>query len=325
MRIGKHYSILLLLSLLSSQVWAADSPTVRQWLEKMSRAAHELNYDGTFVYLQDKQMTAMRITHTVDATGENERIELLNGIPGPEAKHDNTSATVNLGQTARHKKGGLRKNFPQALSEDIAQLENYYQFVLRGQHRVAGRVAQIILVKPADQYRYGYRLWVDVISGLLLKADMVNETGASIEQVMFTAINFENVEKIVEEQNPAQAADQHPGKGKVIMPAVQQPSAATDWRITQLPKGFRRVEHNQYTMESGDAPVEHIVLTDGLASISVFIEESDPDDKFVGVSHRGAVNAFGTISNDHQITLVGEVPLAAVKLIGQSIQYQKVP
>jgi sigma-E factor negative regulatory protein RseB len=125
------------------------------------------------------------------------------------------------------------------------------------------------------------------------------------------------------EQTGIPVLPKHEFSPEVLPPAGKRPG--DEWRITQLPEGFRLAERNKYVMPANRMPVEHLVLTDGLASVSVFIEKFDPKDKFEGTSHRGAVNAYGTVSHGHQITLVGEVPVATVQLIGQSIQHQSEP
>lgn len=337
-RSWKNYSILAVLCLTTAQLWAAEpSPTAREWLEKMSRAAHELDYEGTFVYLQDKQMTAMHIVHVVDEEGEHERLVSLTG-PGREVVLSKNSMTSLLpGQPAASAGGQPRKSFPEALSEGLGLLENYYNFTLLGKQRVADRLTQRINVKPKDNFRYGYRLWVDDASGLLLKAEMLNEKGVPVEQVMFTEINLNDVSAptVAASVSGQEEADASAGKTEIALLAELESSsqisppdsqrAGDDWRITQLPEGFRLAERNKYIMPANSMPVEHLVLTDGLASVSVFIEKFDPKDKFTGTSHRGAVNAYGTVSHGHQITLVGEVPEAAVQLIGQSIKHQSEP
>ena len=103
--------------------------------------------------------------------------------------------------------------------------------------------------------------------------------------------------------------------------AIAVPPGEEGWKISKVPNGFALVEHNR-RMNKGGAMVEHMVFTDGLASVSVFMEKNTPHEKipFSGVSRMGAVNAFARRVNDHQVTVVGEVPVAAVRMIGESIQ-----
>ena len=295
----------------------------------MSRAAHELDYEGTFVYLHDKQMLAMHITHDVDEQGEHEHLVSLNGT-GEVTLNNNSMVSLLPGQSTTTVRGLPRKSFPEALANGIGELEKYYDFTLQGKRQVAGRLTQKITVKPKDNYRYGYRLWIDEVSGLLLKAEMLNESGVPVEQVMFTEVKLRSggAAPIGESAATIAGTARAEQKNEIDLSSQQQPltGAVTavddpEWHIQAMPEGFRVAEHNRYTMPTNQMPVEHIVLTDGLASVSVFIEKFDPKNKFTGTSHRGAVNAYGTVSDGHQITLLGEVPAAAVQLIGQSIKH----
>lgn len=296
-------------------VWAQDtSAAARAWLEKMSRAAHQTSYEGTFVYLHDKQMKSMRITHIVGADGERERLVTLDGA-GREVLRSGHDITCILPDD----KTGVarihpRKAFPYALPGGIDELADYYDFALADQERIAGLAAQRVLVKPKDQYRYGYHLWIDQASNLLLKAAMMNEHDQPVEQLMFTTLTLNPA-------NPAPlAAPAAQDDARSEEHAPRTDSGAKEWRVTRPPQGFKPIEHTKYTMPLDDEQVEHIVLSDGLASVSVFIEKHDDHDKFVGTSYRGAVNAYGIIYQDHQITVVGEVPRATVQLIGQSVE-----
>ncbi|MEO5573226.1 MAG: MucB/RseB C-terminal domain-containing protein [Gammaproteobacteria bacterium] len=343
MRPWKNYSVFVMLCLAVTplSVAAADSsPTARDWLEKMSRATHELDFEGTFVYLHDQQMMAMHITHMIDAQGAHERLLPLSGA-GHELILDGNNAASLSTQESASVIDPSGTSFPEALPSRVEQLEANYDFALLGRQRVAGRLTQGINVKPKDNLRFGYRLWLDDASGLLLKADMLNESGVPIERMMFTELSVGNVVSMgsvnaatasgstpaesgadIKQTEKAAAAQPEP-PAKTLPSTAQRPG--DDWRITQLPKGFKLVERNKYLMSANQMPVEHLVLTDGLASVSVFIEKSAPEDKFVGISHRGAVNAYGVFSHGHQITLVGEVPVATVQLIGQSIRHQSEP
>ncbi len=323
-----------MLCLLTIPAWA-DSPSLsaREWLERMSRAAHELDYEGTFVYLHDKQMMAMHFTHVADEQGEHERLVSLNGT-GEVILNNNSMVSLLPGQPTTNARGLPRKSFPEALANGIGQLEKYYDFTLQGKRRVAGRLTQKITVKPKDNYRYGYRLWIDDASGLLLKADMLNESGVPLEQMMFTEIKLDSGGASSIGEPVATIADHAVAAEKTGIPLSARQEPLTDsskvvgdreWHIQKMPDGFRMAEHNKYIMPANQMPVEHIVLTDGLASVSVFIEKLDSKDKFVGTSHRGAVNAYGRVSDGHQITLLGEVPMASVRLIGQSIERHSKP
>ena len=201
-------------------------------------------------------------------------------------------------------------------------LEKNYRLIMGGEDRIAGRAARMIIIKPKDNYRYGYRIWVDEDTGLLLQSDLVNEHGSAIEQVMFTSINV--VDKATPEMIRAVTMDDEMRNS--LKASKQRTVSSNDmpWRITRMPNGFSLAEHYQHSSGKGE-PVEQLVLTDGLATVSIFVERiSGKTAPFMGVSHKGAVNAFGTVVDDHQLTVVGEVPAAAVRLIGSSFNFAEV-
>jgi len=94
-----------------------------------------------------------------------------------------------------------------------------------------------------------------------------------------------------------------------------------NWLFSKLPAGFKITAVSKHKMPNSEMPADHVVITDGLASISVYIEsfgvQSQP---FVGSSRMGAVNIYGVVVNDHQVTVVGEVPELTVRLIAESVQ-----
>ncbi|NHZ69829.1 MAG: hypothetical protein GWP20_01175, partial [Thermotogales bacterium] len=90
-----------------------------------------------------------------------------------------------------------------------------------------------------------------------------------------------------------------------------------------VPDGFMLTDHNWHQLSAHEAGVEHWVYSDGLASVSIYIEKSQKEhDVYSGRSHRGALNAFGTMVADHYVTVVGEVPHQTVEMIGKSVRIQ---
>ncbi len=294
------------------------TPAAREWLEKMSYAAHALNYEGVFVYIHDRQMTTMRITHRMDADGEHEQLVSLNGV-GRGVVRSNSRVTHILpdDNALAMSEGQPRPPFSglDDMEPVISELGKHYDFSLKGQERVAGQLGQMLLIEPKDQYRYGYNLWLHNDTGLLLKADLLSEQGAPLEQMMFTELKVHDILPQDEHENLAESSAAH----EENKPAVAHLPSASRWRVTKMPAGFRLGEYTQHRMPHNKRPVEHLVLTDGLASVSVFIEEFDELEKFEGLSRRGAVNAYGRVVDGHQITVVGEAPAATVELVGLSV------
>jgi len=291
-----------------------------QWMEKMVSAVKTLNYEGTFVYAHDWQLETMHVIHAAGPKGERERLISLNGSPR-EVLRDDQLLTCILPdkRVVMVEKAPPPRYIPAGLLNLSKELRQHYRFKLAGQDRVAGRDAQIVHVEPRDGYRYGYRLWLDQDTGMLLKSDLVNEKGMPVEQMMFTRLTLH--ETIPESRlKPAIS-----GKGFTWYRQEQPPKAPAggghQWEVTKLPPGFHMSMHMEHAMPESRMPVDHLMYTDGLASVSVYIESLSKAEKpFKGVSRMGGVNAFGTMIEGHQVTVVGEVPKSTVMLIGEAVR-----
>lgn len=316
-------AIVFFLLIAPAASWSADnSREAHEWLVRMSQAAQMLNYEGTFIYLHNGRLEAMRIVHKFDDKGEQERLFSLNGT-AREIVRDNSKITCILpdDKSVVVDQSRPKKLFPVDLtSKDVTRLGQYYSFELGGQDRIAARDTQQVLVKPRDHYRFGYRLWLDKETGLLLKSDMVDGRGESIEQIMFTHIDYSTVisdKALKPELMGTQYKWFEHKKDSVVAMELEK-----GWDVETYPDGFMMTERGRRRLPAGKMPVEHFVYSDGLATVSVYIEKvEDQDDRMHGVSHMGAVHVFGNVVNDYQVTVVGEVPAETVKLIGDSVRY----
>ncbi len=317
----------LALFLLPLTVYSADTSTdAIKWLEKMAVAMKTLNYEGAFVYVHDNQIESMQIIHGRDETGEHERLFSLNGAAREILRvNDELKCILPDSQAVLVEKSRPKQYIPPALLTITKKLGRFYEFKVLGEDRVADKIAQVIAVHPKDPYRYGYRLWLDKKTGLLLKSDLVNARGQSLEQIMFTRLD---VLDHMPNKHLEPVIDGHDFKW---FESKQQPDISSSnkgaarksgWKVTHVPGGFTKSMQKIHSLPRNRMPVEHMVFTDGFSSISVFIEKpQELKDIFEGVSHMGAVHAYGTMISGHQVTVVGEVPEDAVMIIGDSVQY----
>ncbi len=335
MKIVKRLSLILFLfTLLAAESALAQTPggqqtdsasldQVQAWLRKMANAAHTLKYDGSFVYSFDNRMHAMRIIHSADAHGERERLVSLNG-PAREVVRDHNQVTCILSDNRSVLVENTRpsKQFPPTFPIDTDALNAYYRFELGGTERMAGQEAQKIIIRPRDNYRYGYNLWVDKKTGLLLRTDLLNEAGKPVEQFMFTEIHYlkDVPDKLLE---PSVSGHEFTWYEPEKLGGNTPPSVPRHWKVTQLPSGFKLDIYRRHQLAPERPAIVHMVFSDGMASVSVFIEKlSKQTDTLLGSSRVGAVNAFGRQLDDHYVTVVGEVPQSAVQLIGNSLVYK---
>lgn len=297
---------------------------VHSWLSKTSKAMRNLNYEGTFVYSHNGKLESMRIIHKMDKHGEHERLVSLNGEAREVIRnHSRITCILPDSKSVMVDKSRPKQFFPFSMAaKNINRLDKYYEFKLGKQDRVAGRMAQTVSIKPRDMYRYGYRLWIDKESGVLLKSDMLDTRGKSVEQVMFTDIRINHTIPS-EALTPQITGKEYTWFADEEKPATKvKPVHTPRWTAARLPRGYMMAESNKHRLPTSQWPVEHLVFTDGLATISVYVEKfQGKDDGLHGLSHMGAVHAYGNIIGKHQVTVVGEVPQQAVELIGQSIKY----
>jgi len=323
-RVSPSWIGFLALSLFAAQAALADGQVshVQDWLRRMSKAAHTLDYDGTFVYSYDNRMHAMRLIHSADGTGERERLVSLNG-PAREVVRDHDLVTCILSDNRSVLVENTRpaKQFPPTFPIHIHSLNAYYTFRVHGGERMAGQPAQKISIRPRDKYRYGYHLWVDRKTGLLLRTDLLNASDKPVEQFMFTEIHY--LKKV-----PDKLLEPGISGREFTWYEPQEPREDTrpdvrHWHVEQVPAGFSLDIYRTHKMASGKAPIVHMVYSDGMASVSVFVEKlSKQTDTLLGSSRVGAVNAYGRKLKGYYATVVGEVPQATVRLMGRSIVHK---
>jgi sigma-E factor negative regulatory protein RseB len=199
----------------------------------------------------------------------------------------------------------------------------YYQFSLGREERVAGHHTQELKVIPVDNYRYGYHLWVDKDSDLLLQSDLVDDQNDVLETVAFSSVEMGH--DIPEELLQAQIQGNEMTWNRaedVLAKKTMANQSRSPWQIEWMPEGFTLVAQQNRLKAKNGASIEQHVYSDGLNSISIFIEKIRAQHSHLrGGSKMGTTNAFGTIINSHFVTVVGEVPQRTVEKVGSSIQY----
>ena len=288
-------------------------------LSQIQRAARALNYAGVFTYQQGGAMESSRLAHGFDGQNETEKLELLDG-PAREYLRYNADVQCLIPEQKTvliEKQRGDR--FPGLLLSDSQAIDaNYSVQPLSQPMRVAGRTCQLIDVLPRDDARYGYRLCADTQTGLLLKAQTMNAEGRVIEQVAFTEIAIGSSVA----QNLLQPS--WPIAGWTVLEPVQKDVdlKSLGWNIN-APAGFAPTSQLQQLFAENKV-VHQMVLSDGLATISIFIEpylNERSDYKPHGAAQVGSVNLYGVKIANFWLTVLGEVPASTLEKFAQSIQY----
>lgn len=306
------------LNVITIPAWCDDD--VFQWLDRMSAAMNQMHYQGTFVYVQGDSVETVRITHMVDEKGSHERLMSVSGTPR-EVVSDAEGVRWIAGEdrTVMADSTVGRSFFPELPMGGIAEAAVSYQFTLQDEQRIANHSARRIEIQPRDQYRYGYRLWLEAQSGLLLQWELIGTKGESLAKLMFTEL------KMGSEVDPSEL--HAPGEGKDTArrarAAVSAESASKtrpDWQAGRLPPGFRLTSHRQNDAGQ-EAVYEHLVYSDGIVAVSVYVEPRDKGSELVqGMSMMGTTNALTRAVNGEVVTVLGDVPVDTIKMIGESVQ-----
>ena len=295
-------------------------------LDRVVRATRTLDYIGTFVYRNGSTIQSMKIIHRADTDGSRERLVALSG-PAREVIRDGQRVTCILPDdrivvVAKRRSGTL---YPSTLFDPEIEIHSgiaeFYTLANDGVERVADREADVIHVRPKDRYRYGFRLAVGRETGLLLKLELLDNDSAVLEEIVYTHLEL-----------PATIPDEalkprisHAGftryEADAPEGAAHDPAARPQqWTIGWLPAGFRMADESYAPIQPGRDSVDHRVYSDGLASLSVFIERGlDSDDRIEGPSSVGGVNAFSRVIDEYQLSVVGEVPEITVEKVAASI------
>lgn len=305
--------------LLCSSAFATEGV---QLLMRAVNASQRLNYTGTFVYQHGGVTESSRINHFVDAGKEYEHLEVLDGSPREVVREgDEVKCYLPESRTVFIEKRSEHGNFPALLPATLSGVTEHYQIKLNGRSRVAGFDTQIIALEPKDEFRYGHQFWVDAQSGLLLKAALINERHEVLESFAFTdlkigvPVNHERMRLRL-----ATSEDWKVRHGSTRDGRTEEGS----WTFKHLPPGFTRTSGMRRQVRSNLPEGMHYVFSDGLASISAFIEPLPRASKGEsGLMTMGAINAYRRVLNEHQITVMGEVPPAAVRKLGDGIDLRK--
>jgi sigma-E factor negative regulatory protein RseB len=304
----------------------------RQWLEKMNSALATRNYDGTFFHLSDGRVETMRIVHRVRAGLVTERLQSLDGS-GREFVRNNGELTCYLPDQhtvlvePRQDRGPFLGSLPQ-FGNDVNE---FYNIEALARSHVSGHPVHLIVVTPKDQFRFGYRLWLDETTAMPLKTQLCDSRGQVIEQILFADLKMPDT---IPDSDLAPAVRTEGMRWVRQGPSQDStPSSLSAFRASELPPGFRLTVSGAQTLGGASIPAKHLVYSDGLATVSVFVEaqpgqmpgpdakpSGTPEPPMEGLARVGSGFAYSTVVQGHQVTAVGEVPAATVEAIAHSVK-----
>lgn len=296
------------------------TPDALSLLSRIHQATQKLSYTGTFVYQQGQRSETSRIARIADAAGGTEKLEILDGVPREVVRtRDSVRCYLPASQTVKVERAGDQREFPAILPERLADLARYY-IITRGESaRIAGFDCESVLLTPRDEFRYGYKLWTDASTGMLLRARTVNEKGETVEQFTFTQLSIGPVTR-------DKVKPKHAARDWRIEDAAAAPVnlAEAGWTVDADLPGFRKVGEVRRRLRESH-PVSQVVYSDGLAAVSVFIEPlpQQREPSRTGLSNLGAINIYTREVANHLVTVVGETPAASVRRIADRVEYRR--
>ena len=296
---------------------SAEAPA--DWLDRMAAAVQKTNYTGTVIRTKGGEAEALKVVHSVadGVISEKVTVQEGNGLEiirnGNEVRcilPDNKSVLVETWNN--------QSTLFSTLPGSAVRFSNEYDLSLVREDRVAGRKAILLAIRPHDEFRFGHRLWLDRETAFPLKTELLDGAGNLLEQVKFADIDLES-SILPETLLPSVSLDGfafRSGTTKRVDAVVE-----TDWISDDLPAGFRIVSTKSERLTGTEIPVTHILYSDGLATVSVFIARVQSK-KIARRSNVGGSNAYSLRSGDKQITVVGQVPAATVEKIASSMRQQ---
>jgi len=292
----------------------------RKWINRMHVAVENLNYQGTLVRMRGDEVENFRVYHRVTDGDISERLVGMDGDGFEVIRQGNETLCIFPAQQSvvvEKQSSNLKSPIAAGIPAYDEVMEESYTFSIDGDDRVAGRQCKTMIIKAVDEYRYGYRIWLDGRTGMPLKSQLrTADDSELLEEVMFADI-------LLIDEVPASAivSAHDTADWKKVMPDDSQRNKPTDmpgWKASELPPGFELKNVRYEYMMGEEEPRLHLVYMDSLASVSVFIDRPQ-EGQAEGPDMMGATNAYTVMNDGWSVTAVGQVPQVTVELIARSM------
>jgi sigma-E factor negative regulatory protein RseB len=304
--------------------------SVHEWLDRMKQAVEERNYQGTLVYMRPGMAETFTVYHRVEDGIATERVVSMGGDGAEIIRTQNEVICIFPGQQKvvvdqRHDLTVGQNPLRASLPEYSPELQENYELEMLAGGRVTGLAAVTIAINPRDQFRYGYRIWLEEQSAMPLKIQLIgDDVSMPIEELFFTAIDMpgllpaELIESSIDTNDFSWVRHGKKSHHKY------SPAPDIEWEAIKLPAGFMQTAASVEFMAEVSEPRTHLVYSDGLASVSVFIDAAaTASEQNEGMTSMGASNAYTLVADDLLVTAVGEVPGRTVRQIATSMQMQR--
>lgn len=302
---------------------------VRAWLMRIHAAANHHNFQGTFVVSAGGAVSSARIAHYCDGRNQFQRVESLDGEMRRVFRHNNTVHTLwPKNKVALVEQRELMGTFPALLQSGDDRIVEYYDVRALGNDRVAGHEVQVLQVRSRDAHRFGYRLWAERNSGLLLRAEVLGERDEVLESSAFSNVAIGTRAQPENVLQPMLRLDGY----RVLRPALTRSRLEDEgWSLRPPVVGFRQVscvkrplDRGTETEASGAPEVLQSIYSDGLTYVSVFIEPFNATRHLRPLlTSMGATQTMSRRQGDWWVTVVGDVPVATLKMFVGALERKK--
>jgi sigma-E factor negative regulatory protein RseB len=303
---------------------AASADDARQWLARMKAAATGTNYQGTLVYSAGGEMSSSRVWHYRVGDNTFERLEAQDGRQQRIYRHNDDVRTVWPQQgtaiVERRETLAVWSTTPQAVDPRAAES---YTVRREKDARVAGRDAAVLVLEPLDALRFKQRLWADQSTGLMLRADVIGPDGSLLETAAFSVIEL-GVR--AQPDSVLQAMRRDEGL-RIVRPRQRRTTLeAEGWQIARPIPGFALTGSVLRGLDSdaNDPTMLQAVFSDGLTHVSVFVERFNAERHQNEVHAKlGATNTAMRRVGEYWLTVVGDVPPAALKQFAEALERRR--
>ena len=274
-----------------------------------------LNYQGTVAFFKNGRLDTMKYFHATDNGLEQERLLSLNS-PMREVIREagKVSCVFKNSQKIVVNHHPVSQSFIVDLPVEFSAASINYHFSLRDEESVAMLPTRVISIQAKDKYRYDRKIWIDKQYFLPLKMEVYDLSGETLEQVVFTDLKVDNQPELVSANNKLEDTGV-----KEVHRTESSSLDGADFVLENIPSGFQAVFFIRMKMDDITQSADHLLLSDGFSSVSVY-REAQADDVQLGLQTLGSVNSFSLVIDDFQITALGEVPAQTVQFIAQGVK-----
>jgi len=290
---------------------AAEVPS--DLYERMREAVRLVDYEGRFVYQVGDDLYAMYVVNRMQQGRKLERLVSLDGAPKQVIRGAMAVACLDSKQK-KISLVGAKSKLGDAPVVGTGELTRFYRFELGDEYRVAGRPARELLIHPRDDLRFGYRIALDRKTDLPLRSVMLDQAERVRSQTLFVDLKTGRQVTPIEHDLSALQMTEMPVTGSITSGTGDAADTYPEITLGELPPGFRLID-----LQTPETDVRHLLLTDGLASVSLYVEPLD-EQPLEGYSNAGSTEIFATRRQNLQIIVVGEVPRKTLGLIASAVE-----